>query len=198
MDKNYRCRNWAFIIYPENIKIEDAIVILDDLHIQFVLSPLHNKDINPDGSKKKEHYHCVLCFAGNKSYQQVEVIAKSVKGSIPIKIESVKGMVRYFAHLDNPEKYQYDPSKIQFFGGLSSNDILSLSSTERYKIIKDMIIYIIDERVVSFNDFLSFCIAYHYDDYFPVLCDSSVLIVKEAIKSNWLKYCKTYDNRVGE
>ena len=184
--KDNRCRNWAFIAYEENIKEKELISKINENHIQFVISPLHNMDINPDGEPKKSHWHIMLCFSGNKSYEQVCSISESVKGSFPIKVQSTRGMARYFAHLDNPEKFQYDPSKIQFFGGLSADDILPLSSSERYKIVKDMLHFIICENVVNFRDFLSFTMTYHYDDWFPVLCDSSVLIVRETIKSNYL------------
>lgn len=184
-----RCRNWAFVCYPENVSEQDIINYLNgDLHIQFVISPLHDNDINPDGEPKKAHWHVIVLFSGNKSYEQILKITEHLKATIPIKVQSVRGMVRYFAHLDNPDKFQYDPSKIRFFGGLSADDVLPLSSSERYKIISDILKYIIENGVTNFTDFLSFCMEFHFDDWFPVLCDHSCLIVKEAIKGNFFKY----------
>ena len=156
-----RCRNWSFICYPENITEQDIINYLNgDLHIQFVISPLHNQDKNPDGSDKKAHWHVCVLFSGNKSYEQIKDISDKLKGSFPIKVQSVKGMVRYFAHLDNPDKFQYDSSKIRFFGGLSADDVLPLSSSERYKIVGDMVKYILENSVCNFADFVKFCMEF--------------------------------------
>ena len=45
---NVRTRNWTFVIYPESVS-EGWRDILDDEHIQWVESPLHDKDTNPNG-----------------------------------------------------------------------------------------------------------------------------------------------------
>lgn len=184
--KDMRCRNWAFIAYEENITEKELISKINEEHIQFIVSPLHNQDVNPDGEPKKSHWHICLLFSGNKSYEQVCSISERVQGSFPIKVQSVKGMVRYFAHLDNPEKFQYDVSKIQYFGGLVPEDVLPLSSSERYKIIGDITDFIIDEDITSLTGFMKFVRTYHNDDWYPVICDSCFVMVKELIKNNWL------------
>ena len=47
-----RARNWTFIAYPESCEKIDLISTLDDLHIEYAISPLHDSDINADGTKK--------------------------------------------------------------------------------------------------------------------------------------------------
>ena len=47
-----RARNWSLVVYPESAP-ENWRDILDDYHIPWVESPLHDKDINPDGEIKK-------------------------------------------------------------------------------------------------------------------------------------------------
>ena len=46
--------------------------LLDECHVSWVESPLHDKDINPDGTVKKPHWHIILLFDGNKSYDQIK------------------------------------------------------------------------------------------------------------------------------
>lgn len=180
-----RARNWAFVAYPENITEAKLTSVLNDLHIQWALSPLHDQDFDPDGEAKKPHWHVLLTFSGNKSYDQICEITKSCGGTIPIVVQSVRSMVRYFAHLDNPDKFQYNKDDIKFYGGLNPSDVLPLSSMERYRIVKDMCLFIVENKVTNFSSFVTYCITERYEDWFPVLCDHSCMIVKETIKGMW-------------
>uniref|UniRef100_UPI001FD9DA67 Rep family protein n=1 Tax=Staphylococcus sp. GDX8P107P-1 TaxID=2804109 RepID=UPI001FD9DA67 len=51
-----RTRNWTFVIYPESV-VSNWRDVLDDEHIQWVESPVHDKDTNPEGEIKKAHIH---------------------------------------------------------------------------------------------------------------------------------------------
>ena len=75
-------------------------------------SPLHEKDINPDGTLKKPHWHIIISNQGKISYNQAKEIADMLNGASPQFVQNMVGMVRYLAHIDNPEKAQYDPKKI--------------------------------------------------------------------------------------
>lgn len=100
--KDSRVRNWTFIEYPESAP-DNWRSVLDDLHIKWVESPLHDKDTNPDGTVKKPHWHVMLCFSSKKSYQQILKICRGISGTNPQRVEDITGLVRYMAHLDNPE-----------------------------------------------------------------------------------------------
>lgn len=106
-----RTRNWTFVVYPESAP-ENWREILDDEHIEWVESPLHDKDLNSDGTVKKPHWHIVLLFGGKKSYEQVKKIADKVNAPSPKYVQSIRAFVRYLAHLDNPKKAQYDKNLI--------------------------------------------------------------------------------------
>ncbi|WP_369669602.1 replication protein, partial [Enterococcus faecium] len=104
--KETRSRSWVFVVYPESAP-KDWRAILDKQGITWVESPLHNKDVNPDGEVKKEHWHVLLMFQTLKSYGQMQEISHELRSPNPQKCMTIRGMVRYFAHIDNPEKYQY-------------------------------------------------------------------------------------------
>ncbi|HDA0660242.1 TPA: replication protein, partial [Staphylococcus aureus] len=70
-----RTRNWTFVIYPESV-LESWRDVLDNEHIQWVESPLHDKDTNPDGEIKKAHKHILVMYDGVKSYKQIGSVAK--------------------------------------------------------------------------------------------------------------------------
>lgn len=51
-----RTRNWATVVYPESAP-DDWIMKLQEQCVPALISLLHDKDINADGTRKKEHYH---------------------------------------------------------------------------------------------------------------------------------------------
>ena len=106
------------------------ISTLDDLHIEYAISPLHDSDINADGTKKKPHYHVGLFFDGKKSYTQILEITQKLHCPNPQKTASGKGLLRYMKHLDNPEKYQYQ-GDIEVHGGLDLEAIMAPTYNEK-------------------------------------------------------------------
>lgn len=104
-------RNWAFLVYPGESAPDDWEQILIDTGLPCAISPYHDKDVNPTGEIKKAHRHVIVCYPGPTTFQNVERLAvQKLHGTIPIPLESVKGMYRYHCHLDNPEKWQYPQS----------------------------------------------------------------------------------------
>lgn len=177
-----RTRSWTFIIYPDSV-LKDWRDVLDSLHIQWVESPLHDKDTNADGEIKKEHYHILLMFESVKSYDQVLEITTGINATIPQKCNGAKGLVRYMAHLDNPEKYQYSKSDIIGRGGADVMELLRPTSADRYSLIKEMIDYITQQEITEFEDLVVYAMNNRFDDWFPLLCDNSTYIVSNFIKS---------------
>jgi len=178
-----RKRNWTLVVYPESAP-ENWRELLDDEHLEWVESPLHDKDVNADGSKKKPHWHIVLLFDGKKSYEQIKELADKLNAPSPKFVQSARAMVRYCAHLDNPEKAQYEVSKIVAHGGVDLAELLRPTASSRYEMIGEMIAYISEKHITEFIDFALMCQAEHSDDWFPLLCDSAAFIIGQVIKSN--------------
>lgn len=114
--KDTRLRNFAFIVYPESAP-SDWITILEDMHIPTLISPLHDKDVNPDGKQKKPHYHVLIMFDNKKTLEQFAEVRDAVGGVGREDVQSPRGYARYLCHLDNPEKYQYNRSDIIALNG---------------------------------------------------------------------------------
>ena len=102
-----RSNLWCCVIYPQSLP-NNYLSIIQSWHIPCVLSPLHDMDINADLTEKKKHYHLLLDFGSgqNKSFDQVKSFTDQLNGTIPIICHNRQAMVRYFIHLDNPEKKQ--------------------------------------------------------------------------------------------
>lgn len=177
-----RTRNWTFVLYEDSAP-NNWREMLDDEHIEWIESPWHDKDINADGQPKKKHKHILLLFGGVKSYEQVKEVTDKLGQPIPQRCHNAKAMVRYMAHLDNPEKAQYNVSDIIPHGGVDLAEMLRPSSSERYTIIRDMMDYIRSAAVTEFQDLMDYAASEHFDDWFPLLCDSSAYVIGQYIKS---------------
>lgn len=179
-----RGRNWTFILYPDSCN-KNFKSIIDDLHISWCLSPYHDKDttINYETGeieKKKEHYHVLLTFEGNKSYEQIYEICSSVNGVMPpldaensVKrtccVSSIRGMVRYFTHIDNPDKFLYDKTEIECHGGMEIDEYFSYKGSAIKSMIAEMQAYCDANSVYEFSDLMDYSIKNKYDTWFDLL-----------------------------
>ena len=177
-----RTRNWSVVVYPESAP-ENWREYLDDLHIEWVESPLHEYDSNATGEVKKPHWHVLLMFGGVKSYEQVMEVIQPLRCPIPQRCHNAKAMVRYMAHLDNPDKHQYSVSDIVAHGGVDISELLRPSSSERYALIREMVAFVKDKGITEFQDLMDYASMERFDDWFPLLCDSSAYVVGNYIKS---------------
>ena len=145
-----KSRYWAFIVYEDSIK-ENWENILEEKGLVFCISPLHDKDINPTGEKKKPHYHVLVEYEGPKTYKTIkEEICDEIGATIPKKVESIRGYYRYLTHQDNPEKAQYKEEEIRKYNGFK----IELTTTET-TLIKMKICNIIEEKDIrEYNDLM--------------------------------------------
>lgn len=180
--KSSRTRNWTITVWPDSAP-SNWREIIDDMHIEWVESPLHEFDTNATGELKKPHWHVLLMFGGVKSYEQVLEAIQPLNCPIPERCHNAKALVRYMAHLDNPEKFRYSISDIVAHGGVDLSELLRPSSSERYCLIKEMIEHIKSKGIIEFQDLLDYAMDYRFDDWFPLLCDNSAFVVDKYIKS---------------
>lgn len=182
-NQSKRTLNWCIVVYPDSAP-SNWRDILDDLHIEWVESPLHDMDVNPGtGELKKPHWHVLLMFGSVKTYEQVCEVVAPLHCPIPKRCFSVKGNIRYMAHIDNPDKYQYKLSDIVAHGGYDIADAFKPSASERYTIIRDMCTYVRANVICEFQDLVDYAMEEHFDDWFPLLCDSCAYVVGQYIKS---------------
>lgn len=80
-----RGRNWCVVLYPDDLPT-DWLEKLQSLKVKIVLSPLHDKDFNADGTPKKSHHHAIWMFTTKKSAVQIIGLLKS---------STVRSTVRY-------------------------------------------------------------------------------------------------------
>lgn len=148
-------RYWTFILYPESAPLNWK-EILQETGLQIAISPLHNEDMNPDGTPKKEHYHIFLMFNGPTTYNRVEEITKEVNATIPKRVMSPIGMIRYLTHEDNPEKAQYNKEDITTLNGLDIGDINALTCTKIESIKRELLEIINNFNIIEYSDLIDY------------------------------------------
>ena len=186
-----RTRNWTVVFYPEDLP-ENWQGLVDELHFRWIEGPLHDKDVNADGKPKKPHHHTLFMFDTVKSEDQVcdmlkEVFGKSETGSIigiaaPQKVADRCAIVRYMAHMDNPEKVQYDIADIVGHNGADPSEVLRQSATEKREMIIAMEEFIEQHEITELADF-SRLIRYDKPEWHTILTTQMTMYFSSFIRS---------------
>lgn len=156
MAKEKRSNKWAFLLYQDSAP-ENYLDILEQLHIPFVLSPWHDKDVNKEtGEFKKAHKHGAFFFDSLKSYSQVSELLTE-KLNAPAHVEPVmspKGMYDYFTHAENPDKTLYNIEDIESGCGFELDQFLLEQDSNQY--LETVIDTITDNDLTEFEDLVHF------------------------------------------
>lgn len=168
------------MVYPESAPA-DWIIKLQEQCVPALISPLHDKDVNSDGTKKKEHFHVMILFDGVKTQEQAKEVFEVIGGVGIEPIKSVRAYARYLCHLDNPDKAQYSIGDVISCAGTDYNTIISLA-TDKYSAIGEMIDFCIQNDIVSYAELLLFAKT-NREDWFRVLCDNGTLTMVQFLKS---------------
>ena len=156
MAKDKRSNKWAFLIYQESAP-ENYLDVLEEMHIPFVLSPWHDKDVNKEsGEFKKAHKHGVLFFESLKSYTQVSELLTE-KLHTPSHVEVVmspKGMYDYFIHAENPDKTLYNMDEIESGCGFELEQFLITNNNDQF--LSTVIDIIEEHNFTEFNNLVRY------------------------------------------
>lgn len=183
-------RYWTFVLYPESAP-SDWRDILQRTGLEIAISPLHDKDKDPTGEPKKEHYHVILCYEGPTTGGAVKRLTDDLGQPIPLPVDSVRGLYRYFIHKDNPEKYQYDEGEITTINGFNILDFADLSSADKTKIKLELIKFIVEKNICEYSDFIIEVMKLEKDDYF-LIASTQTIFFNAFIKSKKFKKEKIY------
>lgn len=186
-----RTRNWTIIFYPEDLP-ENWKDLVDELQVKWIESPVHDKDLNADKKLKKMHCHTLFMFNSVKTLEQIiemlsTVFELSETGSIigialPQMVNDRCAIVRYMAHLDNPDKAQYDIAKIIGHNGADVSEILKFSATEVRKMIIAMEEYIEENNIIELSEF-SKKIRYNNPEWHTLLSTKMTIYFNAFIRS---------------
>ena len=175
-------KGWLTEIYPES-ELPNWRDILSYMGMQAVIGPLHEFDVNADGSPKKPHYHVLLLWDGPTTYNNAKNVVKAINGVGCLKCITIRGSVRYFCHMDNPEKYQYSPDGYRQIGGVDIQKII-MSESDEDLMLCEIFDFIDENAIISYKGLIDYC-RLHKDDWFH-------LIMHKHRENVW-KYLRSYE-----
>lgn len=189
MAKDSRARQWSFIGYPGDSLPENyAEILSDEMHLCWVESPVHDADLNGDGSEKKKHIHFLLVFEGMKSFDQIKEITDRLHCPIPQRCKNERGLLRYFIHMDNPEKHQYNIDDIKAHGGYDLDGVFKKTNAENRDLLKEICQFCVDNEIYDFCDLVE--VAWNLDnhDWIDLLTNRNTLFLTSYLKSRYMKF----------
>lgn len=192
-----KSKYFCAILYPDcnTYDIDKVIKALAEEHLTFAVSPIHDKDLEDDGSLKKGHFHLLLAYSSATTLSNIRGWFKAC-GMPESDLHSVRvcasgvGYFRYLTHKDNPEKVQYDDNDIRVFNDF--DELFKKFSRSSSSKIDDLvrIFKIVDELdTISFHSLVQY-LMFNERDLFKLITSSSALAicVKEYQRS--LEYDK--------
>ena len=194
-----RTRNFATVVYPDSAPA-DWKEKLDQLHVAAFISPLHDKDVNPNGELKKAHYHVLVMFEGPKDYDtQVKPIFDEIGAVGREIVNSARGYARYLCHLDNPEKATYSPSEALCMGGADYYGVVTLP-TDDLKVITEIKRFCRENEIYSLAEIIDIAESLH-PEWYSTIVMSRCYVIDKYIKSLEWERASGYvrvENRTGK
>ena len=173
MSTNVKKRNWCFVAYPESVP-SDWLQRLQLSGLQFAVSPLHDKDLDPTGEPKKPHYHVIVVYGNTTTFNNVKSLTNSLNCPIPQALEQVRGYYRYFTHMDNPDKYQYDSKDIRCFNGFDISDFIEMTKSEVLQKKLELQGIIRNLNICEYKDFIDYVQDNLDMTYYDIACSNTI------------------------
>lgn len=163
--KEIRGKFWCFVLYPESAPA-DWKEQLNLSGIKWAASPLHDKDVNPDGTLKKPHYHVIMMWPADTTYNNVgKFTHETLNSTYPQKLGSPVGYYRYFTHEDNPEKASYDKRDIESGNGFDIADYQKMTKEQMLEMHLMLTQTIIDNEINNYVDAVMMAASMGFDEY---------------------------------
>ena len=179
-----KSKYFCALLYPDSTTydVDKIIKALAEEHLTFAVSPLHDRDLEDDGSLKKAHFHLLLAYSSATTLNNIRGwfavcgMPESDLHSVRVCASAV-GYYRYLTHKDNPEKAQYNDNDICVFND-SDELFKKFGCSESDKIDRLVRIFqIVDElNTISFHNLVQYLMI-NERELFKLLTSSSALAI---------------------
>lgn len=180
MAKETRKRAWTFVVYSDSAP-DDWRERLSEQCVPTFISPLHDKDVNPDGTAKKPHWHVVVMFTSLHTESQAQELSDVCSGVKVQQVKDVVGIARYLCHLDNPEKAQYAISDVVSLGGADYLEKVQ-KAADTDAALGEMMDWCIEQGCFSFYRLSNYA-RKERPDWFRVITSSRTVFLTAWLKS---------------
>lgn len=184
---------FGFIMYPTDDDPDGRKRIhkLRLLGLELAISPLHDKDKNSKGEKKKAHWHGIAKSPVKIGYKDMNETIRDITGGPYIaKIMSLKGAYEYFIHLNHPEKYQYDKEEIQTYNGFT----IEPNAHERKELLASILTEITENK--DLDSYSKLVLKHMHEVEYLNIASVHIHAVKTLLKENWRENHPDHMNKV--
>lgn len=164
-------RHFAYVVYPESAPA-DWIEQLQQTGLSFVVSPLHDKDVDPTGTPKKPHYHVIISWGNTTTYRVARGLCDKLRCPRPQALKSPNAMYRYMQHLDNPDKYQYTDIPTTYNGW-----VRPLNAADVVQLKREIWGMVYTNDCQEYGELLMVCVE-HGSEYFDVASSHTIFFSK--------------------
>lgn len=164
-------RHFAYVVYPESAPA-DWIEQLKQTGLSFVVSPLHDKDIDPTGQAKKPHYHVIVSWGNTTTYRAARGLCDKLQCPRPQALKSPNAMYCYLTHKDNPDKYQYEEQPVTYNGW-----VRPLNAADVVQLKREIWGLVYTEDCQEYGELMMVC-AEHGSEYFDVASSHTMFFSK--------------------
>ena len=180
-------RNWTFVLYDDSCA-KDWEEYLNSTGVPYAYA-YHDKDKTEIGDSKVPHYHVLICFDGPVTYTNIKTYADRVgaKNGVVQPVGSVRGMVRYFCHKDNPDKYQYSEDIIQCRNGFDPADYFALTVTQTKALKRKVINFIRDNEITEYAELVDWLQESDETDMFDIASQNTFFFTQYIRSKRHLK-----------
>lgn len=116
-------RTFTISVKPALAKIQQLEIINQLKGVATVWSITHDKDINEQGEIVEPHTHFLIDYRTPRRISTIANIFKVDNNFVEL-VRNKHGMLRYLTHLDDEEKYQYDPNEVLTNDKLTYNEVV--------------------------------------------------------------------------
>jgi len=165
-----RARAWWGVLYEESAPENWREMIADDL-VETLISPLHDRDVLPDGEQKKPHYHVLISFK-NPTTRETAADTMERWGCVvqrhwpkpgepdSFKVKDFKQAARYLCHLDQADKHRYEIQDVQTIGAIDYAALV-MSATDEDAMLDEVFEAMDDYYLDSYPKVVRFAKANH-------------------------------------
>lgn len=164
-------RHFAYVVYPESAPA-NWIEQLQQTGLSFVVSPLHDKDVDPTGTLKKPHYHVIISWGNTTTYRAARGLCDKIRCPRPQMLKSPNAMYRYMQHLDNPDKYQYTDIPTTYNGW-----VRPLNAADVAQLKREIWGMVYTNDCQEYGELLMVCVE-HGSEYFDVASSHTIFFSK--------------------
>ena len=167
----------TFLVYPDSV-IDGWVDYLRDLNLKIVISPLHDQDLNSDGSLQKPHHHVVVDYGHSTSWYSFAEIRDKINAYQHFeKLRSMQNIINYLTHdsYSAQEKFKY-----------SKDDITWLNCCEA-DFMEDEVLRVInfieENHMISFRSLIQNLLELGYEGQLLVRwCSKNTVFVNTYLK----------------